>query len=128
MNLPLSLPALEENGIAVEGGSLIVQRELHADGKNVCRVNGRPVTVAQLRQIGVELLNIHGQHDGQQLLDPDSHLGYLDSFGKTQPLLTSYQEAFGKVSELKRRINSLEMDEAERERRVETLTYQIGDP
>ena len=118
---------LEDHGFDPEGEELLLQREIQGDGKNVCRVNGRPVTVAQLRELGRQLLNIHGQHDGQQLLDPACHLGYLDSFGKTDALLGSYQQAFGKVSELKRRISSLEMDEAERERRVETLTYQIGE-
>ena len=118
---------LEDHGFAPEGEELLLQREIQGDGKNVCRVNGRPVTVAQLRELGRQLLNIHGQHDGQQLLDPACHLGYLDSFGKTDALLAAYQQAFGKVSELKRRISSLEMDEAERERRVETLTYQIGE-
>ena len=118
---------LEDHGFDPEGEELLLQREIQGDGKNICRVNGRPVTVAQLRELGRQLLNIHGQHDGQQLLDPACHLGYLDSFGKTEPLLTAYQQAFGKVSELRRRISSLEMDEAERERRVETLTYQIGE-
>ncbi len=54
-------------------GNLLLQREICADGKNVCRANGRPVTVAQLREIGQELLNIHGQHDGAQLLDEEQH-------------------------------------------------------
>ena len=118
---------LSEHGFDAPGEELLLQREIHADGKNVCRVNGRPVTVAQLRELGRVLLNIHGQHDGQQLLDPACHLGYLDSFGKTEGLLADYRQAFDQVSALKRRISSLEMDEAERERRVETLTYQIGE-
>ncbi|MBQ8801366.1 MAG: DNA repair protein RecN [Clostridium sp.] len=117
---------LEEHGFS-QGEELLLQREIQGDGKNVCRVNGRPVTVAQLRELGRQLLNIHGQHDGQQLLDPACHLGYLDSFGKTAPMLSAYQEAFGKLSQIKRRIASLEMDEAERERRVDTLTYQIAE-
>ena len=118
---------LEEHGIPVQGEELLLQREIQGDGKNVCRVNGRPVTVAQLRDLGRRLLNIHGQHDGQQLLDPACHLGYLDSFGKTGPLLEAFQESFHSMSALKRRINSLEMNEAERERRVDTLTYQIAE-
>ena len=118
---------LEDHGFDPEGEELLLQREIQGDGKNVCRINGRPVTVAQLRELGRQLLNIHGQHDGQQLLDPSCHLGYLDSFGKTAPALEAYQSAYGKMSALKHRISSLEMDEAERERRVETLTYQIGE-
>ena len=63
----------EDLGISWEG-ELLLQREIHGDGKNVCRVNGRPVTVTQLRTLGSRLLNIHGQHDGQQLLDEEQHL------------------------------------------------------
>ena len=103
----------------------MLQREIQGDGRNACRVNGRPLTVAQLRELGRQMLNIHGQHDGQQLLDPDCHLGYLDSFGKTAPLLEDYQTAYRSMAELRKRITALEMDEAERSRRVDTLEYQI---
>ena len=115
---------LEDNGFPAEE-ELMLQREIQGDGRNVCRVNGRPLTVAQLRELGRQLLNIHGQHDGQQLLDPDCHLGYLDSFGRTAPLLEDYQTAYRSMAELRRQIAALEMDEAERSRRVDTLEYQI---
>ncbi len=121
-----TLPAkwMEDNGFPLEE-ELMLQREIQGDGRNACRVNGRPLTVAQLRQLGRQLLNIHGQHDGQLLLDPDCHLGYLDSFGKTAPLLEEYQDAYRSMADLRRRITGLEMDEAERSRRVDTLEYQI---
>ena len=64
-----------------EDGNLMLQREIFPDGKNICRVSGRPVTVAVLKALGNRLLNIHGQHDGQQLLDEEQHLLYLDRFG-----------------------------------------------
>jgi len=118
---------LRDHGFPEHAGELLLQREIHGDGKNACRINGRPATVAQLRELGRQLLNIHGQHDGQQLLDPACHLGYLDSFGKTAPLLEDYRQEFDTVSALKRRISSLEMDEAERSRRVDTLTFQIAE-
>lgn len=121
----LPLKWLEDNGFPLEGEELMLQREIQGDGRNVCRVNGRPLTVAQLRELGRQLLNIHGQHDGQQLLDPDCHLGYLDSFGKTAPLLEDYQTAYRSMAELRKKIAALEMDEAERSRRVDTLEYQI---
>ncbi len=108
-----------------ENGELLIQREIQPDGRNNCRVNGKPVTVAQLRQLGLQLLNIHGQHDGQLLLDPARHLGYLDSFGETGELLAAYQEAFAQVSALRREISKLEMDEAEKSRRIDLLNYQI---
>ena len=116
---------LEDNGFPDPGEELMLQREIQGDGRNSCRVNGRPMTVAQLRELGRQLLNIHGQHDGQQLLDPGYHLGYLDSFGKTGPLLADYQAAYQEMSRLRRRIAGLEMDEAERSRRVDTLNFQI---
>jgi len=118
---------LEENGVPDGGEELLLQREIQADGRNACRVNGRPVAVAQLRALGEQLLNIHGQHDGQQLLDPAYHLGYLDSFGKTGALLASFQEPYQALADLRRQIAALEMDEAERTRRVDTLNFQIAE-
>lgn len=119
------LPWLEENGFPAGEEELLLQRELQGDGRNVCRIGGRLVTVAQLRELGRQLLNIHGQHDGQQLLEPASHLGYLDQFGACRPLLESYQEAYRKWHDIRREMDKLQMDEAERSRRVDTLNYQI---
>ena len=120
-----TLPWLEENGFPTGEEELLLQRELQGDGRNVCRIDGKLVTVAQLRELGRQLLNIHGQHDGQQLLDPASHLGYLDQFGGCQQLLESYQEAYRKWHDIRREMDKLQMDEAERSRRVDTLNYQI---
>ena len=119
------LPWLDENGFPTGEEELLLQRELQGDGRNVCRIDGKLVTVAQLRELGRQLLNIHGQHDGQQLLDPASHLGYLDQFGGCQQLLESYQEAYRKWHDIRREMDKLQMDEAERSRRVDTLNYQI---
>ena len=119
------LPWLEENGFPTGEEELLLQRELQGDGRNVCRIDGKLVTVAQLRELGRQLLNIHGQHDGQQLLDPASHLGYLDQFGGCQPLLEDYQEAYRRWHDIRREMDKLQMDEAERSRRVDTLNYQI---
>ena len=126
-DVPADLPALEEFGIVPEDGNLLLQRELFADGKNACRINGRPVTVAQLRQIGVELLNIHGQHDGTQLLDEEQHGAYLDRFGRTDPVMWVYREKYGRMQRLAEQIRALQMDEAERARRVDSLRYQIAE-
>ena len=119
------LPWLEENGIALHDGEVLLQREIQGDGRNVCRVDGRLVTVAQLRELGRQLLNIHGQHDGQQLLDPASHLGYLDRCGGHTELLENYRTAYQAWNGLRKQIAALEMDEAERSRRVDTLNFQI---
>ncbi|MBS7219256.1 MAG: DNA repair protein RecN [Oscillospiraceae bacterium] len=116
---------LTENGFPAGREELLLQRELQGDGRNVCRVDGRLVTVAQLRELGRQLLNIHGQHDGQQLLDPASHLSYLDRFGRNESLLEEYRTSYHSWRDLRRRIAALQMDEAERSRRVDTLNYQI---
>ena len=122
-----SLPALEECGIQTEDGELLLQREIYADGKNACRVGGRPVTVAQLRKIGGALLNIHGQHDGQQLLDEEQHGAYLDSFGQVDRELGDYAACYEAMEGTRKRLKSLQMDEAEKERRMDSLKFQIDE-
>ena len=119
------LPVLEECGLEAEDGELLLQREIYADGKNACRVGGRPVTVAQLRRIGGALLNIHGQHDGQQLLDEEQHGAYLDSFGRVEEELGAYAACYEAMEATRKRLKSLQMDEAEKERRMDSLTFQI---
>lgn len=119
---------MAESGLGPdENGEMLLQREVLPDGKNICRVNGRPVTVAQLRTLGRQLLNIHGQHDGQQLLDEGCHLGYLDRFGALEGTLSVYREAYGELKALDRKIAALQMDEGEKARRVDTLQYQISE-
>lgn len=122
-----SLPALADLSLAPEEGELLLQREIYADGKNACRINGKPVTVAQLRQIGNQLLNIHGQHDGQQLLDEEQHGAYLDRYGHVEGYLETYGACFAAMEETRRKIRSLQMDEAEKARRVDSLQFQINE-
>ena len=125
---PTDLPGLTEAGVAPdENGELLLQREIGSDGKNVCRANGRPITVAQLRRVGSELLNIHGQHDGAQLLDEEQHGAYLDRFGRTEEPLAAYQQAYGVMADLRGQIRSLQMDEAEKARRMDSLRFQIDE-
>ncbi|MDR3728305.1 MAG: DNA repair protein RecN [Oscillospiraceae bacterium] len=122
------LPGLLANGVKPdEDGNLLLQRELNTEGKNLCRANGRPVTVAQLREIGRELLNIHGQHDGQQLLDEEQHGAYLDRFGRLESQRESYAACYHAMSDLRGQIRRLQMDEAEKARRVDTLKFQIDE-
>lgn len=105
----------------------LLQREIYADGKNVCRLNGRPMTVTQLRTLGNRLLNIHGQHDGQQLLDETQHIIYLDQYGRYMPLQIAYSEKFAALQEIQSKISALQMDESEKARRIDTLQFQIKD-
>ena len=125
-HVPASL--CEDLGITPdEDGNLLLQREIHADGKNVCRVGSRPVTVSQLRQLGSRLVNIHGQHDGQQLLDEEQHLTYLDRYGKTTNAFSAYTDKYNALTEIRRQMTALQMDEAEKARRMDTLQYQIAE-
>ena len=110
-----------------ENGELLLERSIQADGKNVCRINGRPILVTQLRELGFQLLNIHGQHDGQQLLDEDCHLDYLDSFGKLDAVRDDFASAYEEVRRIRQELETLQMDDAEKARRIDTLTYQIGE-
>ncbi len=119
------LEVLVEHGILPDDGELLLQREISADGKNICRVGGRPVTVAQLRKIGSALLNIHGQHDGQQLLDEEQHLAYLDKFGHVGAAWERYSACYTDMVETEKKIRSYRMDEAEKERRLDNLQFQI---
>lgn len=126
--VPGGLTCFRDSGTAPdENGELLLQREIFADGKNICRVNGRPVTVAQLRQIGAQLLNIHGQHDGQQLLDEEQHGAYLDRFGRTEAVLSAYQSAYRVMADIRAQISALRMDEAEKARRTDSLQFQINE-
>lgn len=115
---------LEENEIDADG-ELILQRRITADGKSSCRVCGAPVTAAQMKELALRLVDIHGQNDGRQLMDERRHREYLDRFGVAEKELNDYAEAYRKYSEIKKEIESLKMDEIEKERLSESLRYQI---
>ena len=118
-------PWFQENSVPLDGGDVLIQREIFADGRNVCRVNGIPVTVSILRGLGQQLIQIHGQHDSAQLFDEANHLAMLDAFADHAPLMERYRNAYLEMDALRKRIRSLQMDEAEKARRVENLTFQI---
>ena len=114
----------EENGVEYDSET-IIQREIHLDGKNVCRVNGSLVTVSILNKLGIQLINIHGQHDSASLFDEDNHLQFLDDFARNEMLRAAYSESYSAVAKLLREIDRMSMDEGEKLRRMETLKYQI---
>ena len=120
------LPWFEENGVEYDSET-VIQRQIHLDGKNVCRVNGSLVSVSILRKLGIQLINIHGQHDTASLFDEDNHLTMLDAFADNQQLQADYQEKYASVSALRREIDRMTMDEGEKLRRMETLRYQIAE-
>lgn len=120
------LPWFDENGVDYDPETMI-QREVHLDGRNVCRVNGSLVSVSILHKLGIQLVNIHGQHDSASLFDEENHLEFLDAFGDNAPLKQAYGESYGAVSSLRREIDRMTMDEGEKLRRMESLKFQIGE-
>ena len=115
-----------DNGVEYDSET-IIQREIYLDGKNVCRVNGSLVTVSILNKLGLQLINIHGQHDSASLFDETNHLLFLDDFAANGELRSVYFEKYTAVEKLRREIDRMSMDEGEKLRRMETLKYQIAE-
>lgn len=114
----------ENNAVPYEE-ELTIVREIHQDGRNVCRVNTVPVTVSALRKLGLQLINIHGQHDSAMLTDEAYHLSFLDGFAENEELRAKYQEEYRAYLALHDEVDKRFMDENEKARRLETLDYQI---
>lgn len=114
----------EEHEIEVED-ELILRRQITAEGKTTCRVCGVPVTAAQLRELGSLLLDIHGQNDGQRLLDERQHQRYLDAFGVPDSVLSAYQKEYQEYTELVREQETLRGLESEKELLTDSLRHQI---
>ena len=120
------LPWFAENGVEYDPET-IIQREVHLDGKNVCRVNGSLVTVSILHKLGIQLINIHGQHDSASLFDEANHLQFLDDFSGNEALRDAYSEQYTAVAKLRREIDRMSMDEGEKLRRMEMLRHQVAE-
>lgn len=116
---------LEKFGLPCEENQLLLSRELTADGRNTCRVSGMPVTVSMLKEIGQTLLDIHGQNDNHVLLSTDQHQRILDSFGDLQTLVEDYRTNYERGVAIKKQLSALSTDEAEKNRRVDLLSFQI---
>ena len=120
---------LDELGIDHEGGEITVTREISADGGSTSRINHRTASASLLKEIGSLLINIHGQHDNQILLDSERHLEILDSFAGDDTALISYREAFRKLQHTARRLGELkklEQSRVERSRYLSEITEDIG--
>ena len=114
----------EENAVAYDDET-VIHREVYLDGKNVCRVNGTLVSVSILRKLGLQLIDIHGQHDSAALFDENKHLEFLDDFSGNSMLIEDYRSSFETVRSIREQILKLQMDENEKVRRMESLRYQI---
>lgn len=119
---------LQEYGLDGEDeDSLHIQRQLSEDGKTVCRINMKPVALSLLRELSPYLINIHGQHDGQKLMDDDYHIDFLDSFAEVGGILDEYQPLYHQLLSMKRQINALERSEQERLQRIDLLRFHVDE-
>lgn len=120
---------LEELGLDTdEDGTVRIQRELSAEGRSVCRVNMRPVSASVLKTLSPYLINIHGQHDGQKLMQEEYHIDFLDSFcEEAAPLLEQFQPLYAKLHTLRSKIRELEKSEQQRAQRIDMLRYQFDE-
>ena len=112
---------LDELGISHEDNQITLTREINADGGSVARVNSRTATVSVMKEIGELLVNIHGQHDNQVLMNPEKHLGILDSYGNLEEMAADYQSSFRQLQEISRRLRKMTLERKERMEREEML-------
>ena len=122
-----ALAVIDEAGFELEDGELLMQREISTTGKNKCRINGRPATVSTLKEIGVQLINIHGQHESYELMSPELHISYIDKLAGLESEIEAYQEVYKKYKKLSAELKKATVDESERERKIDLLKYQIDE-
>ena len=108
-----------------EDGNILISRTLSLNGKGIIKINGKPFTASTLREIAEFLIDIHGQHDNQSLLNPDKHCGFIDAIANNTKELQNYYNEFKSLNAIRKELQSLEMDEAEKQHKTELLTYQI---
>ncbi|MGX7417432.1 DNA repair protein RecN [Carnobacterium gallinarum] len=125
----ITFELLKEYDIDFEDQTVLIQRYIHRNGKNVCRINGRLVNIATLRLIGETMIDIHGQNEHQELMNPDRHIEMLDQFGDREltQLLIAYQETFSDYQKAKKAYDKWQNSEQELAQRMDMLAYQTND-
>ena len=120
---------LNDNGLLSEDDELILMREITASGKSLCRINGEVVPLATLHLIADSLVDVHGQHTHQSLLDPKKHMHMVDEFNASEiiPVRNKVAELYRAYTEVERKLNSGFVSAEERERRIDILAYQINE-
>ena len=118
---------LSSMGFSSEDGELIISRELSASGRNTCRINSRPAVVADLKDIGEYLINIHGQNDNLELMNPALHIVYIDALAGLSKKLGEYRAVYRELKNVEEELSAADMDEAERLSRIDLLTFQINE-
>lgn len=119
---------LSELGVEIdEENSLLLSRKISSNGKSLCKVNGKTVTVSMLKEISSLLVNVHGQHDSQALLNPDLQYTYIDMLLNDKSVLADYKNSFKKLIGVRRKLKSLANDESDKEKQLEILNFQIDE-
>ena len=121
---PAVLDKLEQSGYE-RSEALLLSREITAEGKSSCRINGMPATAAVLRELCGGLININGQHDSVGLLNPAHHLGILDDYAQNRTVFQEYYALYRELVRVKRELDALITDEAEKQRKIDLLQYQV---
>ena len=122
-----ALETLNEYGFDTDDGTIIIQREISLNSKGKCRINGRPATVSILKAVGTYLINIHGQHESYELMSPELHINYIDKLGNLKNDIDEYAKAYQEYRALKSELDKAQFDEAERNRKIDLLQYQVNE-
>lgn len=110
-----------------EDGNIVIRRRLSVSGKGIIKLNGIPVTATQLKDIGKNLINIHGQHDSQALLDSEKHIFYIDALADNAELINEYYQEFRYLNKVRKELEASQIDEEEKQRQTNLLKYQINE-
>ena len=124
---PKAEQVLNEYGFETDDGTVMIQREISQNSKGKCRINGRPATVGTLKAVGTYLINIHGQHESYELMSPDLHINYIDKLGGLQADIDEYVKVYKEYHALQSQLDKAEFDEAERNRKIDLLQYQVDE-
>ena len=122
-----TISKLADLGYEIEDDTLIISREISLNGKNNCRINSRPATVSTLKEIGLNLINIHGQHESYQLFSPETHIDYIDASGNYENLINEYNCSYKELKTIEKQLNSLNVDENKRLQEIDLLSYQVNE-
>lgn len=118
---------LDENGYNLEDDELIISRTMSLSGKNNCRINGRPANVSFLKELGLNLINIHGQHESYELFSPETHIKYIDNLADDTEIINEYKEKYKEYKKFKKQLNDFLKSETNREQRIDVLSFQVDE-
>lgn len=119
----------QDFGLTIEDGMIVFRRDIYKNGKSVCRINGKLVTIATLREVGATLMDIHGQHETQSLLQEHQHISLLDHFAKDslEMTMTQYQELYRSYKQVKKRLDEISSNEQQIAHRIDLLSFQVNE-